>query len=102
MAKYINPLTDVGKGNYALSTMHYALSEAQYASLNTEERHAYDADLKAYRDITNQLAYAGMKGEAKKAREIACEMLAEGMPVSTIARLTKLSEAEVKALQDGR
>ncbi len=69
-----------------------------YASLNTEERRAYNADLKAYRDITNQLAYAA----TKKAMEIAREMLAEGMPVSTIVRLTKLSEAEVKALQDGR
>lgn len=73
-----------------------------YANLNTEERRAYDADLKAYRDITNQLAYAGIKGEergeVKEKRRIAKGMLAEGMPLSTIARLTKLSEAEIKSL----
>lgn len=49
--------------------MNYALSEAQYASLNTEERRAYDADLKAYRDITNQLAYAKLEGKAEKVRK---------------------------------
>ena len=69
-----------------------------YASLNTEERRAYDADLKAYRDITNQLAYAGMKGEAKKAREIARKMKAKGSSVSDIAEITGLSETEINSL----
>ncbi len=78
--------------------MHYALSEAQYASLNTEERRAYDADLKAYRDITNQLAYAKLTGRAERSREIAKEMLAEGIPLSTISKLTKLSETEINSL----
>ncbi len=69
-----------------------------YASLNTEERRAYDADLKAYRDITNQLAYAGMKGEAKKAREIARNLKSLGIKVSDISSATGLSESEIKSL----
>ncbi len=114
MSKYINPLTDFGKDYYALSTMHYALSEAQYASLNTEERRAYDADLKAYRDITNQLAYADLKGEERgfgkgfnKGRQegetnekhrIARNLKKLGMSTSDISSATGLSESEIKSL----
>ncbi len=77
-----------------------------YANLNTEERRAYDADLKAYRDITNQLAYAGIKGEergevrgeAKEKRRIARNLKAIGLSIAKISSATGLSEAEINSL----
>jgi len=73
-----------------------------YASLNTEERRAYDADLKAYRDITNQLAYAGIKGEergeVKEKRRIAKNLKSLGIKVSDISSATGLSESEIDSL----
>lgn len=36
-----------------------------YELLSREERRAYDADLKAYRDIKNQFAYARQQGYAR-------------------------------------
>ena len=69
-----------------------------YASLNTEERRAYDADLKAYRDITNQLAYADLKGRTEEKYNIARRMLKRGVPVEDIADFTGLSEAKIQAL----
>ncbi|MGO4890675.1 hypothetical protein ACJ2A9_23335 [Anaerobacillus sp. MEB173] len=38
------------------------------------------------------------KGEIKKAKDIAKGMLAEGFTIEMIAKLTKLSKDEVKAL----
>jgi len=77
-----------------------------YASLNTEERRAYDADLKAYRDITNQLAYAKLtgrqegrqEGEANEKRRIARKMRDKGSSVSDIVEITGLSESEINSL----
>lgn len=89
---------------------------ASYANLNEEERAIYDADLKAYRDIKNQLEFAEAQaeargisigeargisigetrgisigqaqGEAKERRTIVLNMKSQGMDAQTISKFT--------------
>ena len=54
-------------------------------------------------EIDCRLASAELRGEARGAadarREMAKAMLAEGMPLETVARIAGLSEAEAQALK---
>lgn len=86
------------------------LSEvASYVSLSPKEKRRYNADLKAYRDLTNQMEYAKSealaKGEAKGKSEekirLAKLMRERGYDVSTIASLVEMPEEWVESIVIG-
>lgn len=72
---------------------------ASYANLSPEDKLAYDADLKAYRDIMGQLSFAEARGIEKgrlaAVAEMVFEMDKEGIPIGQIARLVKMNVDEV-------
>ena len=81
--KYLNPFTDFG-----------------FKKLFGEEMAEYENSLKHYRDNKNTIDSAEMRGEHKKAIEIARRGLQKNMPLAEIADLTGLSEEEITALQE--
>ena len=84
---------------------------AEVGKFNREEMAQYEQSLKYYRDMKNVIDTAAeeaelkghaeglAEGELKKARETARKLLQRNLPVSEIAEITGLSEAEVQALQ---
>jgi len=111
--------TDLDKWIYLLKNMHH-LNErpavldspvfqkifriAELANLTKEERMDYDSGLKAYWDYHNSIAYAAelaaekgeIKGEKKKAIEIALELKSEGFSIDLIEKVTKLPLEEIE------
>jgi len=75
----------------------------EIAKFTKEERMNYEESLKQYRDLNNVIAASFDEGEAKGKLEgkleIALNLLNEKMPVSKVAKLTGLSEEEVKKLK---
>lgn len=76
------------------------LSEiTEYAALNKEQRKVYDADLKAYRDLTNSIEFAESKGrqegEISERSKIISTLFSNGMKPDSIARMTGIPESEV-------
>lgn len=69
-----------------------------YASLSNEERMAYDADLKAYRDLTGQLEYAKMEGIEQGQAQLIRNMAESGADIDLISSLTKIAIDEVKRI----
>lgn len=89
-----------------------------YAALDHEERRRYDADLKAYRDLTNSLNFAkeeglaegraegmakgraeGMaKGRAEGMRTMITSMFENGMKPEEIARIAKTSVEDIRQI----
>lgn len=90
--KYINPLTDS--------------KTAEISQLTTEDLRAYELSVNAYRDIKNGIDAAKKEGIEKgiaigtknKALEIARNMARDGMPCSTISKVTGVSEEEIEKL----
>lgn len=80
-------------------------SVVSYAALNDSERSRYDAELKAYRDITNQISYAEKRGREEgreeAQRRIALNMLDMKLDAETIAKASGLTHEQVMALKDG-
>ena len=84
---------------------------ANIATFTPEDKVRYEYDMTTERDIRNQIRFAerkgeqrglekGMeKGEKQQARETARRMLADKVPVETIARYTGLTEAQIEALR---
>ena len=78
----------------------------EIATFAPEDKIKYDFNMTTERDIRNQIRYAEKKGmekgieqgEARRTIEIAREMLKEQFPAETIARLTGLTEEQVRAL----
>lgn len=91
-------------------------SVVSYAALDDNERSRYDAELKAYRDITNQISFAEKKGMEKgmekglekgmeKGREetqrrIALNMLGMNLDAGLIAQASGLTPEQVAALKE--
>lgn len=83
---------------------------ASYANLSHDDRMAYDADLKAYRDMVGQLAFAENKGEtkgyargfaqgeAKGWAEAVMSMRLNGMDDDTIAKVTGRSLEWIRSI----
>ena len=79
---------------------------AAYAALSEEDRMAYDADLKAYRDMIGQLAQADATGEARgiaKGREegqaiIVRSMVQGGLDLNQIAKIINMSIADIERI----
>lgn len=84
--------------------------EASYATLSEADRIAYDADLKAYRDLRGQLEYAEEKGrregeargEAKGRRESEAKMIREmarqGISLDMISQIAKMTVDKIKRI----
>lgn len=81
---------------------------ASYASLSPEEKRIYDADLKRYRDITNQIAFGFKEGKAEGRAEgitegkiqIVRRMRRKGLDNKTIAFLTGEDPDWVNSVED--
>ena len=82
------------------------LEVADVANLSKDERVLYDEALKRYRDYKNTIDYAEERGVEKGRKEgrkegiysVAKAMKEKGLPLLTIAEVTGLIEAEIKAL----
>lgn len=86
----------------------------EYAALSKEERRAYDADLKAYRDLTNTIEYAkefameqgmaqGMaqgieKGETREKEKTARLLADNGMDLAFIEKITGLTPERIRSI----
>lgn len=81
-------------------------SVASYAALSDEDRMAYEADLKAYRDMTGQLEFAKAKGlkEGRKEGEARMirEMARQGISLDLISSVAKIPVEEVKRILDSK
>jgi predicted transposase/invertase (TIGR01784 family) len=73
---------------------------AELAKFNREEMMQYEQSLKYYRDLKNVIDTAFDEGDAKRKVKVVLEALREGLPLPLIAKLTELTEAEIKALRD--
>ncbi|MEE3447199.1 MAG: Rpn family recombination-promoting nuclease/putative transposase [Bacteroidales bacterium] len=84
---------------------------AEIANMTETQRRKYDKDLKILRDNYNILEFAKKEarkegraegraeGLKEKAIEMAIEMLKEGLPIETVAKISKLSISEVENLK---
>ncbi len=68
---------------------------AEIANYSRTELNEYRDSLKQFRDYFNTIDFAEMKGERKKAVEIARQMLAKSMSVELISEITGLSAEEI-------
>ena len=109
--KYINPYTDFGFGTPLnkdlLISCPAALQERIFTRLffffliaryTPEERLVYEDSLKVYRDMTNVLDTAELKGAIKEKRKNAKAMKALGLPLETIEKVTGMSAEDIAKL----
>jgi predicted transposase/invertase (TIGR01784 family) len=90
------------------SSVKKALTVIEVMNFTEEEREAYEDHLKWLRIEANTLKKAEARGkaegkaegEAKKSQEIAISMLAEGLDLNLISRVTKLTLKEINKLKD--
>ena len=73
-------------------------SIADVASLNKQERLAYDENLRKYRDTIEVMQGQYMEGEAKGRADVARKLKEMGMALSDIAKATGLSETDIEKL----
>ena len=75
---------------------------AEIAKFAPEEKIRYEHDMTTERDIRNQIAYSREEGRAEgageKSIEIARRMLSDGLPVSSVALYTGLTESQLQGL----
>ena len=80
--------------------------EAEIAKFTPTELKEYEDSLKAYRDVKNSIDTALEKGREEgreegknlKAIQIAKKMLAAGMDIDTVIKMTDLSKSEIEKL----
>ncbi|MFB5674856.1 Rpn family recombination-promoting nuclease/putative transposase [Paenibacillus terreus] len=88
-------------------TLKKAMDTLEFLSQDREARRRYEERQKYLHDEASMIEWATRKGrvegkaegEKKKAEEIARNMLAMGMEVSVISKVSGLTEAEVQSLQ---
>ncbi len=73
-------------------------SIADVASLNKQERLAYDENLRKYRDTIAVMEGQYLEGEAKGRAEVARKLKEMGMSLSDIAKATGLPETDIEQL----
>ncbi len=76
------------------------LDAAEVGKFDREELLAYENSLKHYRDSKNVIDTAKVEARREKALEVARKALRKNMPLSDIAEITDLSEAEIEALRE--
>lgn len=72
--------------------------EASYATLSEADRIAYDADLKAYRDLRGQLEYAEEKGRRESEAKMIREMARQGISLDMISQIAKMTVDKIKRI----
>lgn len=71
---------------------------ASYATLSEADRIAYDADLKAYRDLRGQLEYAEEKGRREGEAKMIREMARQGISLDMISQIAKMTVDKIKRI----
>lgn len=72
--------------------------ESSYATLSDADRMAYDADLKAYRDLRGQLDFAEARGEARGEAKMIREMARQGISLDMISQVAKMTVDKIKRI----
>ena len=90
--KLINEVLERKETIGMAATVLAAISKDEHERAKFLSRRKFDTDM------TSNLLTVEERGRLNGPREAACNMKAEGMPVETIARLTKLSASEVEKL----
>jgi predicted transposase/invertase (TIGR01784 family) len=72
---------------------------AEIAKMDEKERSVYEDSLKDYRDLKSAIDTYFKDGKREREREIAKESLKEGIPISTISKITGLSNEEIEKLK---
>ena len=92
--KYIDPQERI---------FHRLFEAAEIARFSLEEKEQYEDSLKSYRDLKNVIdtSYGEGREEGKDERnkEIALNMLKEGLNILLISKITGLSEDEILILR---
>ena len=92
-----SPLPDAVK-----DACYRVLDTADVGSLSEPERMRYESELKGYMDTMSCLRYAReegcAEGRADEKMAIAKSMKADGIPLGTISKYTKLSIEEIENL----
>ena len=73
---------------------------AEIAKFSKEERTQYEKSIKYYRDIKNVVDTSHEEGREEERIEVARRGVSEGYPIEMIAKMTGLSEEEVKKLTE--
>ena len=91
--KYINPFTDFGFKKF---------EAAEIARFSPEEKEQYEESLKSYRDLKNAIdtSYGEGKeeGREEEKKQMASNMLKEGLNIDLISKITGLSGDEIGQL----
>ena len=74
------------------------IEEAEYASMNMEQRYQYALAMKQKWDRQNQLDFAEKKGHEEEKIETARRMLADKVPGETIMKYTGLTPEQLREL----
>ena len=74
------------------------IEEAEYASMNMEQRYQYALAMKQKWDHQNQLDFAEKKGHEEEKIETARRMLADKVPGETIMKYTGLTPDQLREL----
>jgi predicted transposase/invertase (TIGR01784 family) len=74
------------------------IEEAEYASMNMEQRYQYALAMKQKWDHQNQLDFAERKGHEEEKIETARRMLADKVPAETIMKYTGLTPDQLREL----
>ena len=74
------------------------IEEAEYASMNMEQRYQYALAMKQKWDYQNQLDFAEKKGHEEEKIETARRMLADKVPGETIMKYTGLTPDQLREL----
>ncbi|MEK8129116.1 Rpn family recombination-promoting nuclease/putative transposase [Paenibacillus filicis] len=87
-------------------TLKKAMDTLEFLSQDQEARRSYEERQKFLHDEASMIEWATeqgiVKGEQKKALEIAKNMLSIGLEVSVVAKASGLSEADVESLKKVR
>ena len=94
--KYLKPYTDLGFEKFGA---------AEIARFTPEEKEQYEENLKSYRDLKNVIDTAfdegrkqGIKEVKERKKQIALNMLKEGLNIDLISKITGLSGDEIGQL----
>ena len=77
---------------------HRLFEAAEIARFSPEEKEQYEESLKSYRDLKNVIDTSFGEGKVEGIKEIASNMLKEGLDVEFISKITGLSSDEIQQI----
>ena len=87
--KYMKPFTDFGFEKF---------EAAEIARFSPEEKEQYEESLKSYRDLKNVIDTSFGEGKEQSKKQMASNMLKEGLNIDLISKITGLSGDEIGQL----